>query len=55
MYNSETCIILERRKTDLIAAVAEMTRDMAQEGDKLCDGFRKSEGFNGGSRARKRK
>jgi hypothetical protein len=38
----------------IIAAVAEMTRDMAAEGDKLCEGFRKSEGFNGHSR-RKRK
>ena len=39
-----------------LAAVWQMTREMAREGDKLCDGFRKSENFgNEGGRGRKRK
>ena len=40
----------------MLAAVWEMTRAMAREGDKLCEEYRRSENFgNGGGRARKRK
>jgi hypothetical protein len=39
-----------------VAAVWVMTRAMAVEGDKLCDGYRKSENFgNEGGRGRTRK
>jgi len=40
----------------MVAAVAEMTRDMAGDADKLCEGYRRSENFgNGSGRSRKRK
>lgn len=40
----------------MVAAVWEMTKDMAIEADKLCEGHRRSENFgNGGGRIRKRK
>lgn len=56
MYNIEECIS-PVRNVDLLAAVWQMTREMALEGDKLCEGFRKSEKFGneGGQRGRKRK
>jgi hypothetical protein len=39
----------------MVAAVAVMTKDMAGDADKLCEGYRRSENFgNGGGRGRKR-
>jgi hypothetical protein len=39
-----------------LAPVGEMSRDMAKEGLKLCEGYRMSENFgNDGGRVRKRK
>jgi len=54
MYNAENCMPRTFGVTD-IAAVAEMSRDMAMEGDQLCEGYRKSENFAtvGGRRKRK--
>ena len=59
MYNAEHCMspLFVRAGGGLIvvAAVGEMSRDMAREGDKLCEGYRKSENFGTEGTRRKRK
>jgi hypothetical protein len=57
MYNSENCTLPICNDVDnFVAAVWQMTRDMAKEGLKLCEGYRRSENFgNEGGRSRKRK
>ena len=57
MYNAEHCMsrFLCERGLIVVAAVGEMSRDMAREGDKLCEGYRKSENFGTEGTRRKRK
>ena len=55
VYNTEACTPPFLTWVDL-APVGQMSRDMATEGLKLCEGYRMSENFrNDGGRVRKRK